>query len=276
MTEKLAKVAAAMVRPGKGILAADESTATDQEALRLDRHLPTRRTTGATIARCCSPPRRRMTKCISRASSFSMKRCARRRRTARRWSISSVAPARAGHQGRCRRQALGALAQGKGDRRSRRPARKAQGICRPRRPLRQMAGRHRHRSTGLPTHNSHQGQCPCARPLCRALPGRRPRSHRRARSADGVASHDIDACMRSRNGRCNELFRELYDAGVGLEGTVLKPNMVVSGKMPATGLARGSGREDRPVLKAACPRRCPALPSCPAANRKRMRPPISH
>jgi fructose-bisphosphate aldolase class I len=43
-------------------------------------------------------------------------------------------------------------------------------------------------------------------------------------------NHDIDTCMKVSEWALNELFRELYYAGVVLEGTILKPNMVVSGK----------------------------------------------
>jgi fructose-bisphosphate aldolase class I len=43
-------------------------------------------------------------------------------------------------------------------------------------------------------------------------------------------SHDIDTCMKVSEWALNELYRELYFAGVVLEGTILKPNMVVSGK----------------------------------------------
>ena len=43
-------------------------------------------------------------------------------------------------------------------------------------------------------------------------------------------NHDIDTCMKVSEWALNELYRELYYAGVVLEGTILKPNMVVSGK----------------------------------------------
>lgn len=43
-------------------------------------------------------------------------------------------------------------------------------------------------------------------------------------------SHDIDTCMKVSEWALNELYRELYYSGVVLEGTILKPNMVVSGK----------------------------------------------
>ena len=66
-------------------------------------------------------------------------------------------------------------------------------------------------------------QHPCARPLCRALPGSRHRADRRAGSADGrrprhrhlLRGHQGDADASS--------IDELYAAGVVLEGTILKP-----------------------------------------------------
>ncbi len=56
---ELNKVAEAMVAPGRGILAADESTGTIKK--RFDAHRRANRptTTAATIAKCCSAPTRR-------------------------------------------------------------------------------------------------------------------------------------------------------------------------------------------------------------------------
>jgi fructose-bisphosphate aldolase class I len=42
--------------------------------------------------------------------------------------------------------------------------------------------------------------------------------------------HDIDTCMRITEWALKEQFQELYYAGVKLEGVILKPNMVISGK----------------------------------------------
>ena len=42
--------------------------------------------------------------------------------------------------------------------------------------------------------------------------------------------HDIDRCYEVTNWVLNTLYKELYEARVVLEGTVLKPNMVISGK----------------------------------------------
>ena len=46
--------------------------------------------------------------------------------------------------------------------------------------------------------------------------------------------HDIDTCMRITEWALKEQFQELYYAGVKLEGIILKPNMVISGKKCAT------------------------------------------
>lgn len=42
-------------------------------------------------------------------------------------------------------------------------------------------------------------------------------------------AHDIDTCFMVTEWALNELYQELYFANVALEGTILKPNMVVSG-----------------------------------------------
>ena len=51
---------------------------------------------------------------------------------------------------------------------------------------------------------------------------------------DGAhASHDIDECYRVTEWTLRTVFRELYDARVSLEGMVLKPNMVIAGQKSA-------------------------------------------
>jgi fructose-bisphosphate aldolase class I len=45
-----------------------------------------------------------------------------------------------------------------------------------------------------------------------------------------VASHDIERCYAVTERVLNAVFDELYEAKVGLEGMVLKPNMVIAGK----------------------------------------------
>jgi len=44
------------------------------------------------------------------------------------------------------------------------------------------------------------------------------------------SSHDIDECYRVTEWTLRTVFRELYDARVKLEGIVLKPNMVIAGQ----------------------------------------------
>ncbi|AHB48400.1 fructose-bisphosphate aldolase [Hyphomicrobium nitrativorans NL23] len=51
---------------------------------------------------------------------------------------------------------------------------------------------------------------------------------------DGAhAGHDIDECYRVTEWTLRTVFRELYDARVSLEGMVLKPNMVIAGQKSA-------------------------------------------
>jgi fructose-bisphosphate aldolase, class I len=52
---------------------------------------------------------------------------------------------------------------------------------------------------------------------------------------DGPHSrHDIDECYRVTEWTLRTVFRELYDARVTLEGMILKPNMVIAGQKCAT------------------------------------------
>lgn len=44
------------------------------------------------------------------------------------------------------------------------------------------------------------------------------------------ATHDIEDCYEVTEAALNTVFNELYDAGVLLEGMILKPNMVIAGK----------------------------------------------
>ncbi|NJM30288.1 MAG: fructose-bisphosphate aldolase class I [Rhizobiales bacterium] len=52
--------------------------------------------------------------------------------------------------------------------------------------------------------------------------------------------HDIDRCAEVSEWALKEQFQELYYAGVQLEGIILKPNMVISGKK----CAKQAGREE--------------------------------
>ena len=47
------------------------------------------------------------------------------------------------------------------------------------------------------------------------------------------STHDIDECYRVTEWTLRTVFRELYDARVSLEGMVLKPNMIIAGQKSA-------------------------------------------
>ena len=83
-------------------------------------------------------------------------------------------------------------------------------------------------------------------------------------------AHDIEGLRRpSRRRRLSTVFAALADQGVVLEGMLLKPNMVVSGKQsrPAGG-GIGEVAEQDAALPApcACRRPCPVSSSFPAAS----------
>jgi fructose-bisphosphate aldolase, class I len=63
--------------------------------------------------------------------------------------------------------------------------------------------------------------------------------------------HDIDACFEATEATLREVFDQLAHHGVGLEGMVLKPNMVVSGKDASD----RAGPEEVAELTLACFRR---------------------
>ena len=185
MAERLEDIAARMVAPGKGILAADESSGTIKkrfDAIGLASTEDSRRDYREMLFRTEAAMRNYISGVILYDETIRQKAKDgtplvdahhRDRRHSR-------------HQGRQGRQAA-ALPAGRDDHRGpRRPPRAAQGVLRPRRPLRQMARGDRHRP-GAAELQRHPRQRPRARPLRRALPGRRHRADRRAGSADGRA-----------------------------------------------------------------------------------------
>ncbi len=72
--------------------------------------------------------------------------------------------------------------------------------------------------------------------------------------------HDIDACARITEWALKEQFQELYYAGVQLEGIILKPNMVISGKKCATQASREEVAEKTlKVLRRCVPAAVPGI-----------------
>ncbi len=74
------------------------------------------------------------------------------------------------------------------------------------------------------------------------------------------AVHDIDACYDVSIWIQNTLFDELFEAGVNLEGTVLKPNMVVPGqKCPKQASVEEVAEKTVRCLKATVPAAVPGI-----------------
>lgn len=78
---------------------------------------------------------------------------------------------------------------------------------------------------------------------------------------DGPHSgHDIDECYRVTEWTLRTVFRELYDARVSLEGMILKPNMVIAGqKANAQASAEEVADKTLKCLKATVPASVPGI-----------------
>ncbi|MFN0219653.1 MAG: class I fructose-bisphosphate aldolase [Hyphomicrobium sp.] len=78
---------------------------------------------------------------------------------------------------------------------------------------------------------------------------------------DGEHSrHDIDECYRVTEWTLRTVFRELYDARVNLEGIVLKPNMVIAGQKSAKQASAAEVAEKTlKCLKATVPSSVPGI-----------------
>lgn len=74
------------------------------------------------------------------------------------------------------------------------------------------------------------------------------------------ASHDIDTCYRVTEWTLKETFQELYYAGVALEGMILKPNMIIAGqKCPTQASAEEVAEKTVRCLKACVPSAVPGI-----------------
>src|SRR5215470_11908231 len=85
--------------------------------------------------------------------------------------------------------------------------------------------------------------------------------------------HDIDTCEKVTEWVLKEVYQQLFYARVPLEKTVLKPNMVIAGKKCSKQASRQEVAERTvKILKRCVRRRYQGSPSCPADSRTRMRP----
>ena len=72
--------------------------------------------------------------------------------------------------------------------------------------------------------------------------------------------HDIDRCYVATEWTLKRVFEQLYDQRVALEGMVLKPNMVVAGKMsPKRATVEEAAEKTLKVLKACVPAAVPGI-----------------
>ena len=268
MTQSLEAVAQAMVAPGKGILAADESSGTIKKRFDAIRWR-TRRPIAATTARCCFA-RRRQCATTSPASSSTMRPSASKPKTARRWHASSPRPGPARHQGRRRRQAIAVLPWRDHHGRPRRPARTHQRLRRSRRQVRQVARRHRH----WPQYallQRHQCQRASSGALCGALRRGRPGADRRARGADGWRARHRHLREDDGVGAQRGLCAALLCAGAARANRAQAQHGDRRQEVRQAGDPPGGGGAHRQSpASAASPLPYPALPFCPADNRTKM------
>jgi fructose-bisphosphate aldolase, class I len=74
------------------------------------------------------------------------------------------------------------------------------------------------------------------------------------------SSHDIDECYRVTEWTLRSVFRELYDARVNLDGIILKPNMIIAGqKSPKQASAAEVAEKTVKCLKATVPSSVPGI-----------------
>ena len=229
--DELNKVALAMVAPGKGILAADESSGTIKKRFDAIGVENRPRTIAATIARCCSAQAEGM-KHISGVILYDETIWQKAKDGTPLVDIIKKAGAHPRHQGRRRHQAAAELPGRSRHHRPRQARRPAAEILRAGRALRQMARGDRHRRRHSDPH-LHLRQCACAGALCRALPGGADRADRRAGSADGRRPRHRPLRQGHRMGAEGDRSSSCTTNRVALEGMVLKPNMAVSGKKSA-------------------------------------------
>ena len=227
MTDKLAKVAHAMVTPGKGILAADESTGSIKK--RFDSiNLPSTEESRRDYREMLFSAKEGMSKCISGVILFD--ETIRQKAKNGKPLVDLI-------------KSAGAIPGIKLDSGAKPLALSpketvTEGLDGLRERVKEYVGLGAQFAKwravidigpGLPTHNSiHANAHALARyaALCQEgglVPIVEP-------EVLMEGSHDIDTCMKVTEWALHELYRELFYAGVVLEGTILKPNMVVSGK----------------------------------------------
>ncbi len=144
-----------------------------------------------------------------------------------------------------------------GDRGSGRPARALRRVPGAGRQVQQVARRHHHRRRH-PDRLLHRGQRPRPGALRRPEPGSRHRADRRARGADGRRPLDRALLRGYARDAAAMSSLSLPGSGSALEGMLLKPNMVLSGnkaanRAPAEEVARRTVACFKETVPAAVP-----------------------
>ncbi len=273
-TETLEATARALVAPGKGILAADESTGTIEKRLK------------SIDVESTEDARRSYREMLfttpglgDHISGVILYDETIRQSTPDGVPFTKVSRGRGldpGHQGRSRREAArGRRGRGRhrGPRRTPRPAGRVPGA---RGALHQVARGHRHRRRQDPERLLHARELPRARPLRRALAGSRARSHRGARGAHGRRAH-ARALLRGHRGDApGRLQRALLPAHRLRGDAAEAEHGLVRKGLPAAGRPGGGRESDDPLLPERRPRRpCRESSSSPAARATRRLPPTS-
>src|SRR5262245_20356101 len=257
MTDKLAKVAEAMVTPGKGILAADESTGSIKK--RFDTiNLPSTKENRRDYREMLFSSKDCMSKCISGVILFDETIREKARTGAPLVDVIKSSGAIPGIKLDASAKPLALSPK----------ETVTEGLDGLRDRIKEYVGLGAQFAKwravidigqGLPTHNSiHANAHALARyaALCQEgglVPIVEP-------EVLMEGSHDIETCMKVSEWALNELYRELYYAGVVLECTILKPNMVVSGKDCPKQAAREEVAEKTvTVLKRCVPAAVPGI-----------------
>ena len=240
----LNKVAQAMVTPGKGLLAADESSGTikkrfDVIKVEVHRGLPPR------LSRDAVSFPEAMTNYISGVILYDETIWQNAKDGTPLVKLIEQAGAIPGIKVDEGTRPLPELPRRTGHRRARQARRAAEEILRARRALRQMARGDRHRR-GHPDHDRDPCQRPCAGALRRPVPGRADRADRRAGSADG------------RRPRHRSLLR----------GDPARPQQDVPG---TAGPARRAGRHDPEAQHGHCGKKCATQASVEEVAEKTIR-----
>ena len=226
-TTSLEETAQALVAPGKGILPPTRAAARSRSAsTRSASSRPRRR--GAPIARCCSRPR--APRSSSAASSCSTRRSARRPPTARRSRSARSAGHHPGHQGRQGHEAARAFADGET------VTEGLDGLRERLAEYHELGARFAKWRAVITIGRRHPDASTASRPT-----RTRSRATRRCARRPGIVpivepevlmdgdAHDRALRTRSPARRCTPCSPSCRDQRVELEGTLLKPNMVLSG-----------------------------------------------